>query len=56
MTEHRLPSQRWIHDGKTYSVALFVEGGKVTAMTPVKIVVPKGCQDCNRKLLESAHV
>ena len=49
----RLPTQRWIHDGKTYSVALFVEGNKVTGMTPVKLVVPKGCHTCNKP--EAVH-
>jgi hypothetical protein len=45
---NRLPLQRWTHDGKTYSVALVVEGKLVVGMTPVKIVVPKGCKSCNK--------
>ena len=44
---HRLPTQRWTHDGRTYSVALIVEDNKVTGITPVKIVVHKGCKNCN---------
>ena len=46
---HKLPPQRWTHDGRTYSVALVVEGNKVTGVTPVKVVVPKGCKDCNQE-------
>ena len=38
-----------MHEGKTYSVALFVDGNKVTAMTSVKLVVPKGCNSCNKE-------
>ena len=49
MSEHRLPTQRCTHDGHTYSVALIVEGCKVTGITPVKIVIPKGCHDCNKE-------
>ena len=45
----RLPTQRWTHDGRTYSVALVVEGNKVTGVTPVKVVVPKGCKECNQQ-------
>ena len=52
----RLPTQRWTHDGKTYSVALLVEGNKVTGITPVKLVVPKGCHTCNKQAeAEVAH-
>jgi len=43
----RLPTQRWTVDDKTYSVALVVEGAEVVGITPVKMVVPKGCHDCN---------
>ena len=49
MTEQRLPNQRWTHDGKTYTVALFVDGPRVISMTPVKLVVPKGCRDCHKE-------
>ena len=47
----RLPTQRWTHDGRTYSVALIVEGNKVTGITPVKILVLKGCKDCNKPVM-----
>ena len=45
----RLPSQRWQYLNRTYSVALYVEGNKVVGMTPVKVVVPKGCKTCGGK-------
>ncbi len=50
MTEQRLPTQRWKHDGKTYSVAFYVRGRVVVGMTPVKVVVPKGRRRCNHKV------
>lgn len=55
MTEQRLPNQRWTANGKTYSVALFVDGPKVTAMTTVKLVVPKGCHNCNNDAKKLVH-
>ena len=45
----RLPTQRWMYDGHTYSVALIVEGNKVSGITPVKVVVAKGCKTCNEQ-------
>ena len=50
MTERRLPTQRWTHEGQTYSVALYVDGKKVVGMTPVKLLVPKGCCSCKEKV------
>ena len=52
----RLPTQRWTHDGRTYSVALIVEGSKVTGITPVKVVVSKGCKDCNKPVVSEPEL
>ena len=42
---HKLPPQTWQHNGRTYTVSLFVDGDAVVGMTPVTtsggiIVVP----------------
>ena len=48
---NKLPPQSWQHDGTTFVVSLFVQGGVVVGMTPVTtdagIVVPQP----DRKLL-----
>ena len=41
---NKLPPQYWQHDGRTYTVSLFVDGDVVVGMTPVTtsggIIVP----------------
>ena len=41
---NKLPPQTWQHDGRTYTVSLFVDGDAVVGMTPVTtsggIIVP----------------
>ena len=41
---NKLPPQHWQHNGRTYTVSLFVEGSAVVGMTPVTtsggIIVP----------------
>ena len=40
----RLPPQKWLHDGTTYTVSIFVDGDQVVGMTHVMaeegVVVP----------------